>query len=86
MSHVVDGEGYYSPVVVRTLVEDSELPVETVNLVASVYVVFYELRRDGVGDEVCTLSEAYQAVLDSDASLAEIFPSCGLVEPPSVSG
>jgi len=33
--------------------------------VASVYEVFYELRREGVGEDVYTLSEAYREVLGS---------------------
>ena len=75
----LEGEGYHSPEAVRTLVEDSQLSPGTANLVASVYEEFYELRREGVGDEVYTLSEAYRAVLDSDASLTEIFPHVDVV-------
>lgn len=75
----LEGEGYHSPEAVRTLVEEFELSAETANLVASVYEVFYELRRDGVGDDVYTLSEAYQAVLGSDVPLTEFFPHVDVV-------
>lgn len=75
----LEGEGYHSPEAVRTLVEDSQLSAETADLVASMYETFYEFRHDGVGDEMYTLSEAYRTVLDSDVSLAEIFPHVDIV-------
>jgi ATP-dependent helicase/nuclease subunit B len=75
----LEGEGYQSPESVRTLVEDSQLSSGTADLVASVYEEFYELRREGVGDDVYTLSEAYRTVLDSGASLTEIFPHVDVV-------
>jgi len=75
----LEGEGYYSPESVRILVEDSQLSSGTADLVASVYEEFYELRREGVGDDVYTLSEAYRTVLDNGASLTEIFPHVDVV-------
>jgi len=75
----LEGEGYHFPEDVRSLVENSELAAETSTLVASVYEVYYELRRDGVGDNVYTLSEAYRTVLESDAPLTDIFPHVDVV-------
>ncbi len=75
----LEGEGYHTPEAVQTLVEKSELSTETAKLVASVYDVFYELRQDGVGDDVYTLSEAYGAVLESDASLTDLLPHVDIV-------
>jgi ATP-dependent helicase/nuclease subunit B len=75
----LEGEGYHSPETVRTLVENSDLSAETADLVASVYRVFYDLRQDGVGDEVYTLSEAYQAVLESETPLTDLFPHVDVV-------
>lgn len=75
----LEGEGYHSPEAVRSLVENSELAAETATLVASVYEVYYELRRDGVGDDVYTLSEAYWTVLESDAPLTDVFPHVDVV-------
>jgi ATP-dependent helicase/nuclease subunit B len=70
----LEGEGYHSPDAVRDLVEASGLSAPTANLVATVYDVFSELRREGIGDEVYTLSEAYRAVLASEAPLSDLFP------------
>lgn len=75
----LEGEGYHSPDAVRTLVEDSQLSPGTADLVASVYEEFYELRRDGVRNDVYSLSEAYRTVLDSGVSLTEIFPHVDVV-------
>jgi len=75
----LEGEGYHSPESVRALVEDSQLSSESADLVTSVYEEFFKLRRAGVGDDVYTLSEAYQTVLDSEVSLTEIFPHVDIV-------
>lgn len=75
----LEGEGYHTPEAVRTLVAGSDLSDETANLVASVYGVFYELRHDGVGDDVYTLSEAYRTVLGSDTPLTETVPDVDVV-------
>jgi len=75
----LEGEGYHTPEAVRSLVEESNLGTEKADLVASVYEVFYELRREGVGEDVYTLSEAYREVLGSEISLAEFLPNVDVV-------
>lgn len=75
----LEGEGYHSPEAVRDLVENSELPPEKAEILSNVYEVFYNLRQDGVGDDVYTLSEAYRTVLESDAPLTEVFPHVDVV-------
>lgn len=74
-----EGKGYHSLGAVRDLVEDSALSAEIAELIATVYDIFYELRRDGVGDEVYTLSEAFGAVLQSGTPLSELLPHVDLV-------
>jgi ATP-dependent helicase/nuclease subunit B len=75
----LEGEGFHSPETVRNLVEHSELSSETAELVATVYDVFYELRQDGMGDKLYTLSEAYRAVLESEAQLPDLLPHVEVV-------
>lgn len=75
----LEGEGYHTPDAVRDLAEDSTLSTETADLVTTVYEVFYELQRDGVGDEVYTLSEAYRAVLESETPLSDLLPHVDVV-------
>ena len=75
----LEGEGFHSPEAVRNLVENSELSSETADLVATVYDVFYDLRQDGIGDEMYTLSESYRAVLESDTQLTDLLPHVDVI-------
>ena len=75
----LEGEGFHSPEAVRNLVENSELSSETADLVATVYDVFYDLRQDGIGDEMYTLSESYRAVLESDTQLSDLLPHVDVI-------
>jgi len=71
--------GYRSPETVQNLLEESALSAEIVDIVATVYEIFYELREDGVGDGVYTLNEAYRTVLESDTQPSDLLPNIDVV-------
>lgn len=75
----LEGEGHDTPDAVRELLEHSTLTSETADLVATVYEEFFALRRDSVGEDAYTLSEAYQAVLDSETPVSDFLAHVDVV-------